>query len=429
MSKLINLKKLYSKPLFVNITSLGLLQIANYAIPILIIPFVTRALGADFFGKASYAQNIIAYLTIIVNYGFEYSATQDIALHRDDKSKLRTIFWTVIRFKIILLIISFLILGILYFTFYRVNEDPLLYFYAALINIGFVMFPTWFFQGIEKMKDMAIFSFIIKLLGAILVIWVVNTPADYKNYILILSLSYVLIGIVSFLYVVKKYDLISNHEKDKALSNNVIKKGAPIFWHGLFAGFYAIAGITIVGIYLTDKDVGLYAGVYKIIMAITVILGVPIHTSIFPIISRKFNESIKEGFLFFRKTLLWSSILGIVIGCFVFFMSPYIVNLFLGHEFSQAIDLLKLFSPLPCLLIVASFFIIQGLFGMQLHRYAPVISIAVCVFSVTLSFILIPRIGLKGAVIALLLSEVLDILLGITLLVIVFIKKKWTLTK
>ena len=211
MIKQFNLTNLRSNPLFVNIASLGLLQIANYIIPLLIIPFVTRALGADFFGKASYAQNIISYLTIIINYGFEYSATQDIAIHREDKSKLRTIFWTVIRFKFFLLAVSFLLLAILYFTFSKVNENPLLYFYAALINIGFVMFPTWFFQGIEKMKDMAIFSFIIKLLGTILVVWVVNTPADYKNYILILSLSYTLIGIISFLYVIKKYDLALNY--------------------------------------------------------------------------------------------------------------------------------------------------------------------------------------------------------------------------
>ena len=42
-----------------NMFSLGLVQLANYVIPILIIPFVTRALGVDAFGKASYAQNIV----------------------------------------------------------------------------------------------------------------------------------------------------------------------------------------------------------------------------------------------------------------------------------------------------------------------------------------------------------------------------------
>ena len=82
------IKRISSQPLFVNIASLGMVQIANYLIPVIIVPFVIRALGVEAFGKASYAQNIVAYLTILVNFGFDYSATQDVAINRDDKEKL-----------------------------------------------------------------------------------------------------------------------------------------------------------------------------------------------------------------------------------------------------------------------------------------------------------------------------------------------------
>jgi len=417
MSKLQNIKELYSKTLFVNITSLGLLQIANYVLPILIIPFITRALGADFFGKASYAQNIIAYLTIIINYGFEYSATQDIALHKDDKSKLTSIFWTVIRFKSILLIISFAILGILYFTFSKVNEDPLLYFYAALINIGFVMFPTWFFQGIEKMKDMAIFSFIIKLSGAVLVIWMINTPADYQNYILILSLSYVLVGIISFVYVVEKYDLNFKHKRDKVLNNKVIKKGAPIFLNNIFVCLYSITGMTIIGIYLTDKDIGLYAVVYKIIMAVTMILSTPVNTALFPMVSKKFNESVSEGFSFLKKTIITFLVIGIIVGFFIFITAPYIIQFFWESKSEEAIFLLRLFSPLPCLVTIASLLTVQGLYGLQMQKYAPVMGATVGICSVALGLILIPVIGVMGAVISCLIAETLEIIIALFLLI------------
>ena len=70
-----------------NIASLGLIQVANFLIPLLIIPYIARALGVEAIGKVGYAQTIISYLTIIVNYGFEYSATQDIAIHKNDKKK------------------------------------------------------------------------------------------------------------------------------------------------------------------------------------------------------------------------------------------------------------------------------------------------------------------------------------------------------
>jgi len=409
-------KNLYSKPLFVNITSLGLLQIANYALPVLVIPFITRALGADFFGKASYAQNIIAYLTIIINYGFEYSATQDIALHRNDKSKLKTIFWTVTRFKSQLLIISFFILGILYFTFSKVNEDPLLYFYAALINIGFVMFPTWFFQGIEKMKDMAIFNFIIKLSGAILVIWMINTPAGYRNYILILSLSYVLVGIISFVYVIKKYDLGFRYEKDKDLSNKVIRKGAPIFLNNVFVSLYTITGMTIAGIYLPNKDIGLYAITYKIIMAVVMLISMPINTALFPLMSKKFKESVDEGFYFLKKTTTYLLIFGIIIGIFVFITSPYIIQIFWENKSEEAISLLRLFSPLPCLVTIASLLTVQGLYGLQMQKYAPFVGASIGICSIMLALMLIPAIGVKGAIITCLIAVALEILIVLFLL-------------
>ena len=71
-----------------NMASLGILQIANYIIPILVIPFIVRGLGVDKFGVVSYAQNIISYFTIIVTYGFEYSATRKIAINKNNPNAI-----------------------------------------------------------------------------------------------------------------------------------------------------------------------------------------------------------------------------------------------------------------------------------------------------------------------------------------------------
>ncbi len=54
-----------------NMTALGVLQIANYLIPLLVLPVVSRVLGATLFGSVGYAQNIVSYLTLLVNFGFE----------------------------------------------------------------------------------------------------------------------------------------------------------------------------------------------------------------------------------------------------------------------------------------------------------------------------------------------------------------------
>lgn len=90
-----------------NFLSLGLLQGVNCLVPVLVIPFIVRALGVEAFGNVTYAQGIVQYFTILVNYGFDYSATRQIAIHRDDKACLSSIFWSVISAKLILLILLF----------------------------------------------------------------------------------------------------------------------------------------------------------------------------------------------------------------------------------------------------------------------------------------------------------------------------------
>jgi len=80
------------KTLYRNMASLGLLQVANYLIPILLIPFVTSILGNELFGRVSYAQNIVSYLTLLVNYGFEYAATRRISLAEGNSDETRRIF-------------------------------------------------------------------------------------------------------------------------------------------------------------------------------------------------------------------------------------------------------------------------------------------------------------------------------------------------
>ena len=96
-------------------TWLTVLQLANILIPLIVLPYIVRIFGADLFGKVSYAQNIISYLTLLINFGFDYSATREIAINKNNIELRNKIFWTVIKAKSLLLVLSLLLLVILYF--------------------------------------------------------------------------------------------------------------------------------------------------------------------------------------------------------------------------------------------------------------------------------------------------------------------------
>lgn len=412
MRKLSNLK---DNVLFVNISSQGLVQFANYLIPLLLIPYVTRVLGVDAFGRASYAQNIGMYLTLLVNYGFEYSATQEISINRGNHAKLQSIFSTVIAFKFLLFIASLAFVVVLAAFDSRVRADISSVFIVALINLGWVLFPTWFFQGVEHMVKMSLFSFFVKMGGALLVIAMVHQPSDYPLYLLGLTLANVCVGCYSFCYVMRKYGV--RLEKPQPFgSARVVRKGFPIFVNTILVNCNTMLGVYIMGRYLSDAEIGAYSGAQKIIMAVMMITCQTVTIALFPRISSYFNESKQKGLAYLKKCVLLISLFSLVVSAVTYLLAPVVVAILLGDGFSEAVSLLKLLAPLTFLMTLATTLTVQGLYGMQLQRFAPLIGVAVCVFSVSLNCTLIPKFGAAGSVYAWLVCEFVEISIAVALL-------------
>ena len=98
------------KVILTNFSYLFLLQIAGYLFPLLTMPYLARVIGADGFGRIAIASAVIMWIQTISDWGFNYTATRDVAKNRDDKDKVSHILSNVIWAKFILLFLSFIIL-------------------------------------------------------------------------------------------------------------------------------------------------------------------------------------------------------------------------------------------------------------------------------------------------------------------------------
>lgn len=398
------------KTLYKNMVSLGVLQVANYLIPFLVLPIISRILGASLFGSVSYAQNIVTYLTLLINFGFEYSATRQISIARDNKQRMDEIFWSVIVAKSVLLLLSFAILALLPFFIERVACDPKLYIYTALANIGIVFFPTWYLQGVQQMDKMAWANFFTKLLGAVLVLALVREASAYRLYPLLMSLASILVGIGAMVYVVRRFH-ISRPFFSRPVMREVLQAGAPIFLNNVFVSLYTTANMTILGIYAADDVIGYFSGAQRLIQALNMVVVMPVSMAVYPEISRRFADSKTEGIRFLKQVLLWAGSAAAVVSLLTFVCAPLMIRIMYGTGFAPSVEILRWLAPIPCLVMVATLLTVQGLYGMGLQRWAPWVGIILAVSCIGMNVWLLPLIGVKGVCISWIAAEVLECLL------------------
>src|SRR5690554_3233147 len=93
-----------------NFAYLLMLQVANYVFPLITIPYLARVIGVEGFGKIAFAAAIILWLQTIADWGFNYTATRDVAKSRDDPERISEIFSNVLWARLFLMAVSFALL-------------------------------------------------------------------------------------------------------------------------------------------------------------------------------------------------------------------------------------------------------------------------------------------------------------------------------
>ena len=109
------------RSLIKNVVSLIGVQGANYIVPLITLPYLTRVLGVNAFGQVAFTQIIFQYFIMITDWGFSWSATKEIALVKHDREKLSVLFLKTWLAQLLLLLILFfiLLLAVLYIPFFE----------------------------------------------------------------------------------------------------------------------------------------------------------------------------------------------------------------------------------------------------------------------------------------------------------------------
>ncbi len=282
------------KRLIENFFSLSVLQGANYILPLITLPYLVRVLGPEKFGLLAFAQAFIQYFNILTDYGFQLSATREISIHRENKEKISEIFSSVMIIKFALLVLSFIIMTVIVFSFEKFRKDWLIYYLTFGMVIGQVLFPVWFFQGMEKMRYITFLNITAKLIFTVCIFIFIHQVSDYIYVPLINSLGFLVAGIIAIWIVVKTWKVRFYLNLDNILF--LLKYSFQFFLSRAVITLYTNTNSVVVGLFLGYKEVAYYDITYKIVNTIRQPWHI-LNTTIYPYMSKKRNIKLLKKIL------------------------------------------------------------------------------------------------------------------------------------
>ncbi|HIP47078.1 MAG TPA: flippase [Campylobacterales bacterium] len=338
-----------------NFLSLTALQGINTLVPLLAFPYLVRVLGIEQFGLFSFVMAIMLYAEIITDYGFDLSATKHISTSVDNQKKIDEIFSSVIMIKSVMALLFFLFLLFLITFVDKFSENASLYVYAYGLIVGQVLFPVWFFQGIEKMRYITILNAVSKIIFAVAIFIFVNVEEDLYLVFLFYSLGSMVAGALAFNIAVKKFG-VSFSLQSKETYLYYLKDAWYIFTSRVAVQLYQSINVIVLAFFVSNTVVGYYAIVEKIVRAGgSIIVSLP--KAVYPHLAKVYKRSVSE---FYMRNMQLSLALFMVmapIAGLVYYFAPEILSIFTGGEPSEEIvTLLHILAPLLAITVFGSQF-------------------------------------------------------------------------
>lgn len=399
------------KTIIGNALSLFSVQFANYLLPLITFPYLVHVLGVEKFGLLSFVFSLIQYFVIITDYGFNYTATRQVSIYRDNKDKLSSIFWTVMIIKLCLLIVSLaFLMGIIYWI-PKFNSDRALYLISATALIGGVLFPVWYFQGTERIVVMSIVNLLSKVILTVFLFIYIKSPKDINAAAFIMAAGPLFSGVILFLVAVSSGGMSFFTPKWQDIKES-LRDGWAVFINQISSALLNNSNVFILGLFVPPTMVGYYAIADKIVRAVINLVG-PISTSIFPFTSQLFNQAVKEGELFVRRIIRPGTIVFGVLSLSLFIFADFLTKIISGQP-SQLITLyIRIMAIAPFTIFIDNMYGVQVLLNIGRKNAFMWAVLLPGVLSVALSFLFVPKYGGLATALIFVLSELLVLTLMI----------------
>lgn len=316
-------------------------QIVLFFVPLILVPYTSRTLGPENLGIYSYTFSIASIFSTFGRLGLNTYGKLQIAQSRDD-GNISQIVWELMSLKLILTTIEIVLYTVFVFCvseYRHVGMIMMLYLVADALDI------SWFYEGIEQYKLLAIRKFAVNILHLVLILMLVRGRDDLYIYALIMQVTVFLTNLTLWIGMRKHVSRPQFHFNARLLFHfrhclvYFLPTIANLIYNMLDKAMLGLIGNSAV-------ESGYYEQVYKIISTVQIIIlqfgAVTLPRLTYLNVSNRSREFLSIVGRTQRLSLLL--LLPMTVGLFL--NAELIVTTVLGPNFSGCVGVMRILSVL-----------------------------------------------------------------------------------
>jgi PST family polysaccharide transporter len=215
--------------------------------------------------------------------------------------------------------------------------------------VGQVLFPVWFFQGMERMKYITFLNITSKLIFTFAIFVFIRQVSDYIYVPLVNFFGFLVAGILA-LWIVYRNFKIGFKFPSLASVKHQLKEGWYIFISQVAISGYSSSRLFAVGLFTDNIITGYYAIAEKLMNVVQTFPLASLLQSLYPRLSKIYSESKEQAISLmnkFQNLTTLAYLVGLPIVCF---LTPWVIKIISGKPYPEVILAFRL-------LLLAIFFI------------------------------------------------------------------------
>lgn len=388
----------------INVASLFSVQVANFLLPLLTVPYVVRIIGPDKLGLLNFSQAYVTYFSLLINYGFDMAAVRVIAANREDTEATNRIFSQVMAGKALLWALSVVVFTVVTLSNPEFKGHLGLHICTFLVCIGTVLSPFWLYQAMEDLGRVAMFNLAVKLIFSLSVLLLIRKADDYVYQNLAISVSQILVSVAALYVAVRRFKIKFAWPTGPELRNR-FKEDRTLFFSSVMITIYASSNVFILGLLSLPYNVGIYAAGTRLEGMAESFVGLALNQAFFPIVAQAFGQGREQGLRMVRTTFFPLFIVMVLVSAGLWLVGPYVITLLYGAKFAGAVTVLRIVALLPLIIGMSNLLGLHTMLNLRMDRAFFTVTAVGSVVGLALNMLLIRRYAHVGAAYALVLTE------------------------